>query len=353
MADINENFDNLNTDKLETSAYVPATTAVLGKAKMSVAPADAANPIAVWDNDPRVPTTAQVGYIPTSDQKNALAGTSGTPSTSNKYVTNDDTATAATANKLARRLAGGNITVVTETTWNNTTNAASTAFVQQELTANIPTLNYTVNTNTEISSYYTWQVPMLASTTSVLLGWSSSGLSALVVASNPSAGGVMDIWPNSGAGYISTLLPWVGSTNEYTMSANKILRIKFRLRVGSTGNTQWWWLHASGTPANIYVAQGTTANGQARFVLSGTTLYAETSNATAAESTDISSGITVTNMNLYEIVVNGTTSVLYYVNWVLKATHSTRVPTGALSLAFGASAAKQLYISSPIISLQL
>jgi hypothetical protein len=59
----------------------------------------------------------------------ALAGTSGTPSSTNKYVTNDDTATAATASKVARRLAGGNITVVTETAGNNTTNAASTAYV--------------------------------------------------------------------------------------------------------------------------------------------------------------------------------------------------------------------------------
>lgn len=67
--------------------------------------------------------------IPSSDQKAALAGTSGTPSSTNKYVTNDDTATAATANKVARRLAGGNITVVTESAGNNSTNAASTAYV--------------------------------------------------------------------------------------------------------------------------------------------------------------------------------------------------------------------------------
>ena len=66
--------------------------------------------------------------LPTADQKAALAGT-GTPNgTTGKYVTNDDTATAATANKVARRLAGGNITVVTESAGNNSTNAASTAY---------------------------------------------------------------------------------------------------------------------------------------------------------------------------------------------------------------------------------
>lgn len=65
----------------------------------------------------------------TDGKYEALAGTSGIPSSSNKYVTNDDVATAATANKVARRLAGGNITVVTETQGNNSTNAASTAYV--------------------------------------------------------------------------------------------------------------------------------------------------------------------------------------------------------------------------------
>jgi hypothetical protein len=97
-----------------------ASTTVKGVTKMSTAPAVANNPIAVGDNDARVPTT---------DENDALAGTSGTPSSSNKYVTNDDTATAATASKVARRLAGGNITVVTESQGNNSTNAASTAYV--------------------------------------------------------------------------------------------------------------------------------------------------------------------------------------------------------------------------------
>jgi len=129
MADINSNFQILNTDKLETSAYTDATTSSAGKTRLSTAPASPTVPIAVGDNDPRLPTALQVGYIPTADQKQALAGTSGTPSSTNKYITNDDTSTAATADKVARRLAGGNITVVTESPWNNTTNAASTAFV--------------------------------------------------------------------------------------------------------------------------------------------------------------------------------------------------------------------------------
>jgi hypothetical protein len=97
-----------------------ASTTVKGVTKMSTAPASPTNPIAVGDNDTRVPSQGE---------NDALVGTSGTPSSSNKYVTNDDTATAATASKVARRLAGGNITVVTESQGNNSTNAASTAYV--------------------------------------------------------------------------------------------------------------------------------------------------------------------------------------------------------------------------------
>ena len=59
---------------------VPATTSVLGLVKMATAPADPANPIAVGTNDPRIPTT---------DENNAMAGGGnfGTPSSSNKFVT--------------------------------------------------------------------------------------------------------------------------------------------------------------------------------------------------------------------------------------------------------------------------
>jgi len=81
-----------NDEDIATKKYVDdvaiaggadSSTTTKGITKMSVAPASASNPIAVGDNDPRVPT---------SDENDAMAGTSGTPSSSNKFVTNDDTA---------------------------------------------------------------------------------------------------------------------------------------------------------------------------------------------------------------------------------------------------------------------
>lgn len=74
-------------------------------------------PYAVGDQDAR---------IPTQGENDALAGTVNTPSSSNKYVTNDDTATAATAGKVARRLATGGITVPASPT--NLTDAVSKSY---------------------------------------------------------------------------------------------------------------------------------------------------------------------------------------------------------------------------------
>ena len=83
-----------------TTSAPDASTTVKGVAKMSVAPASASSPIAVGDNDPRVPTTGE---------NDALVGTSGTPSSSNKYVTNDDTSATSSASKVARMDANGKI----------------------------------------------------------------------------------------------------------------------------------------------------------------------------------------------------------------------------------------------------
>jgi len=60
--------------------------------------------------DPETLAASKYGLqLPSADEKAGLAGTSGTPSATNKYVTNDDTAEAATASKLVRASAGGKI----------------------------------------------------------------------------------------------------------------------------------------------------------------------------------------------------------------------------------------------------
>ena len=81
-----------NDKKIATKAYADAkdiedppaaSTSVIGVSKISVAPVDANNPLFAGNNDARLPTT---------DEKAALAGSYGTPGSSNKYVTDDNTA---------------------------------------------------------------------------------------------------------------------------------------------------------------------------------------------------------------------------------------------------------------------
>lgn len=71
-------------DDTATFGAPKATTVTYGISVLSVAAASPTAPIVVGDNDTRVPT---------ADEAAALVGTSGSPSTSNKYVTDIDTET--------------------------------------------------------------------------------------------------------------------------------------------------------------------------------------------------------------------------------------------------------------------
>lgn len=83
--------------KTNIRADFDATATAKGFVKLSVAPDSATEPIATGTNDTR---------IPSQDENNALAGTSGTPSATNKYVTNDDTAETGNS-KVVRTTSGG------------------------------------------------------------------------------------------------------------------------------------------------------------------------------------------------------------------------------------------------------
>ena len=111
-------FYNSTTSMWENTdtSVVDADETTKGVTKLSVAPAAGSNPIAVGTNDNRVPS---------QDENDALVGSSGTPSSSNKYATED------TITGLASTY--GKITVVNEYTSNDTWNKGSGAvkvFVQ-------------------------------------------------------------------------------------------------------------------------------------------------------------------------------------------------------------------------------
>ncbi len=76
-------------DSVTIAGGVDASTLLKGISKLSVNPVSVSNPIAVGDNDTRVPTVNTSSL--TAGQLQALSGTSGTPSSSNKYITDADT----------------------------------------------------------------------------------------------------------------------------------------------------------------------------------------------------------------------------------------------------------------------
>lgn len=88
------------------------------------------------------------------------------------------------------------------------------------------------------------------------------------------------------------------------------------------------------------------------FFLDDTTLYASNANGTTQTKTDITSGVTISNLNEFRIVYTAASTILFYVNGVLKATHSTNIPTtggGAAGISFGiddeaTGAAKQMRV---------
>lgn len=334
-------------DAIAIAGGADATTTIKGISKMSYAPASAASPIAVGDNDPRVPTQSE---------NDALAGTSGTPSSTNKFVTNDDTATAATADKVARRLAGGNLTVVTESQGNNSTKAASTAYVDTGLTA-LPTFSsigkYTTNTlPTYTGGYYTYEAPFLFDAGGGISGWVTNFTPATT---SQTAGGYVE-FSTASAGYVHSYLPGFVSTGSDTKlkysnlgSNSVIIKGRFALTLGTT--PIWGFgLSSYGTTSSIYEAYNSTAKNSIRFVYDGTKLYSVTSVEGIGATTNEITGITMTNQNIYTITVTST-SVSFYVNGVLKFTHTTNIPNASdyAAIATGISSASTSVIyTSPI-----
>ena len=85
-------------------------------------------------------------------------------------------------------------------------------------------------------------------------------------------------------------------------------------------------------------SNSTTTDGHIGFFIDNGILYASSANNSAQTKTNISSGVTVTVNNFYKIVYLRTSGIEFYVNGVLKATHTTNLPTGLaydLNLYFG------------------
>ncbi len=209
---------------------------------------------------------------------------------------------------------------------------------------------YAVNSDIQ-DSYFTLQIPFSPTSTSVMPGWTVTGTTPFTYTGAGSYIRMSD--SGSGAFTITSALIGSGSTDNYSPAQSKVIRIKFpKFRVLDLSDRKGWGLCI--TAANIHTAHTDVTNGEVRFILNTSTLYAQNANGSTATSTDISSGLTLTNWNSFEIVFTPAVDIKFYVNGTLKATHTTNLPTtGTLLLAYGASAnGRQVDSLPPIISIQ-
>lgn len=314
-------------DDLAIAGSPDATISTKGISKMSVAPVSTSSPISVGDNDPRVPTQSE---------NDAMVGTSGTPSSTNKFVTNDDTATAATANKVARRLAGGNITVVTESANNNTTNAASTEYVDTAISsAGLSSLPYFLGTGdgTSNKSYWNYSIPFISGTAAL---WTASNVSTSTSLVNQ----LQITGLTSSANNVSykALIYSANSLATQLSFGTQALVVEFISSCTSVGTDDMTWgIGVSGSFTTVY---NSAANDRACFTVDKTTskLYAHTSGGGGTtDHTEVEiTGITLTNANTYRIEYNPGVNTKFYVNGVLKSTITTTLPnSGGIEIGFG------------------
>lgn len=205
----------------------------------------------------------------------------------------------------------GVTTAITQSPWDNSTKIATTAYA--DVASDIRfTVNASESSNLWYTVYYGDQ-EMKA----ITAGTDLAGAYYFSLNSATSSNATLTFSPSG--------LKGSGSTTILTHALTKDYRIKWVEKYDSNSDVQWIGLAiAVGT---LYSAQTDITNGTIRFVNNAGTLYAHNANGTTATSTNISSGLTLTNWNTYEIVVDPGTDVKFYVNGTLKATHTTNLPT--------------------------
>lgn len=123
-----------------------------------------------------------------------------------------------------------------------------------------------------------------------------------------------------------------GSTNQnHLWSVSKDYEFEVRAQIPTLTGDHGIGFFESGGAESAY---NHTANHIA-FMSDGATMYATCANGITATTTDISSGLTLTNYLVYKCVVNPGVDAKFYVGGTLKATLTTNLPTAANAIFFG------------------
>lgn len=209
--------------------------------------------------------------------------------------------------------------------------------------------------NSKLATYNTFTIPLLANiaaaTGAGIAGAEQSGVDT----ASEFWGSYAEFKSNSSSAYYRFKLPGAtgNSVPNYQWGENQKIFASFRGMYFGSGGAIWGF---ATTAISLYTLNHATAHSAVfESDAANTKLYARTSNGTTATRTDITSGLTISNWNLYRIEVDLTnTNVKFYVNNVLKATHTTNLPSTS-NVYFGAgldTSGIYNYMTAPIISIQ-
>ena len=317
----------------------------------TVAQLDEANGVKVGD-DTTAWLTVNPSYLassvyrlqlPTSDQKNALAGSSGSPSTTNLYITQDDVASASfsDANDKVIRSDGdavpsalwlditsfnitasatGDLIVHNGTNFARLASAGTIGFI---LTSGVATPSWEASANVND----TFQSLADEHWVGVEASYAITETSGTVVLTHGKA--TLDTSTTESA-IIS-----VSSAQEIDFSGDAVLETAFA----------WSNVTATGTndEKNAYLLVGTTGNPSVdsdtdpggdyfgfkiRNDTTNTKLFAYNADGGVQTSTDISSGLTMTAWVQLRAVFRAGVDIKFYANGVLVATHTSNLPNG-------------------------
>jgi hypothetical protein len=275
--------------------------------------------------------------LPSSDQKDAMDGAD-SPDAANPFLVDSDATSTPTASKIPIADATGKI----GDGWVGATTAGDVIYSDgtdlQRL--GIGTANQVLQTNsgatapewvsndtqgigsTDSGVYYTYQLSLVSEA-----GWSSIGATFTDYPSYVHLESSDSNW------YTLADLAGNGADSTAQFDDGKVYSAEFRARAtnGTAADRRIGFVDTDAVGKDHLDHSGYFTG----FAIDGTTLYASSLNNVDVTNTDISSGITVTNWNLYKIVFDQGTDVKLYVNGTLKATLTTTLPGGITSMRFG------------------
>lgn len=335
-ADINNNFTNLNNDKIETS-YLDTDTTLSANSDSKIATQKAVKTYVDTGGNVNASETSK-GIVEEATDAEVTAGTATGATGAKLFVT---------PAKLSTRL-GTTITDVTTNTdaIKHLVGNGNATTPQTYLNTQLPFILWTGSTNGAATTDFTnWVISDSTDVKilplGVLAGFESTGSCHL---------------------YLSPFND--GTTRLFTLgTSGKTYILDFWAKFSGTGTSSagagFGADNGGGLASPFTELYTNSSNNRVQFCVSATgVLYASVSKAgTGVTNTDISSGITITNWNHYRIEFDTNSAARFYVNGTLKATITgTNIPTNTtndMTVGFGRNDSYSYHVSAPNLGVKL